>query len=76
MNTLHEINLQAQRLLRAALGPVDYVRYQQQFSHGSGDYTKERQQRKQEEVSAIARRVTSLSAEGRLAPPPAATVIE
>lgn len=76
MNTLHQINQQAQRVLRATLGPVDYVRYQQQFSLGSGDHTTERQKRDQEDIAAISRRVKRLKAEGRLTPPPSATVIE
>jgi hypothetical protein len=39
MSTLHQINQKAQQILRAELGPIDYVRYQQQFSQGNGDYT-------------------------------------
>ena len=35
MSTLLDINQKAQRLLRSELGPVDYVRYQQQFTAGS-----------------------------------------
>lgn len=76
MNTLYQINQQAQRVLRATLGPVDYVRYQQQFSHGFGDYTAERQQRSQEDVAAISRRVSLHKTEGRLTPPASATVVE
>jgi hypothetical protein len=76
MNTLYDINQQAQRVLRTALGPVDYVRYQQQFSHGTGDYTAERQQGMLEDIEAIVRRVNLLKAEGLLSPPPRAEVLD
>jgi hypothetical protein len=76
MNTLYDINQQAQRVLRTALGPVDYVRYQQQFSHGTGDYTAERQQGMLEDIEAIVRRVNLLKAEGLLSPPPKAEVLD
>lgn len=76
MNTLYDINQQAQRVLRTALGPVDYVRYQQQFSHGTGDYTAERQRGMLEDIEAIVRRVNLLKAEGLLSPPPRAEVLD
>jgi hypothetical protein len=68
MTTLHEINAKAHAILRASLGPVDYARYTQQFSTGSGDYTAERQAREQESVD--------LRAQGKLPVPPRAKVIE
>ena len=60
MSTLHQINQKAQQILRAELGPIDYVRYQQQFSQGNGDYTAERQVCASEDISIIAERVASL----------------
>lgn len=76
MNTLHQINQEAQRVLRATLEPVDYVRYQQQFDHGAGDYTAERQRRNEEGIDVIAQRVARLKSENRLAPPPSAQEID
>jgi hypothetical protein len=76
MTTLHEINTKAHAILRASLGPVDYTRYTQQFSTGSGDYTAERQAREQDPVEVIAQRVADLKAQGKLPVPPRAKVIE
>jgi hypothetical protein len=75
MTALHEINQKAQAVLRASLGPVDYARYAQQFSTGTGDYTAERQQRPQESVESISQRVKKLKAEGKLPPPPHGTEV-
>lgn len=72
MSTLNEINQKAQRVLRTALGPVDYARYQQQFSHGSGDYTAERQPG---ETLEIIQQVTAMKSAGQLIPPPGAKVL-
>jgi hypothetical protein len=75
MTTLHEINQKAQAALRSALGPVDYARYQQQFSTGAGDYTAERQQAGQPAIEEIFRRVADLADKGQLNPPPAAGIM-
>ena len=75
MTALHEINLKAQAVLRASLGPVDYARYAQQFSTGFGNYTAERQQRPQESIESISQRVKQLKAEGRLPLPPLGTEV-
>ncbi len=75
MTALHEINQKAQAVLRASLGPVDYARYAQQFSTGSGDYTAERQQRPQESVETISQRVKQLKTDGHLLPPPPGTEV-
>jgi hypothetical protein len=75
MTTLHEINLKAQTVLRASLGPVDYVRYTQQFSTGSGDYTAERQQKPEEETAEVAQRVAAMKAEGLLHAPSNARIL-
>lgn len=42
MKTLEQIRLEGFDVLVKALGPVDAVRFIQQFSPGYGDYTKER----------------------------------
>lgn len=75
MTTLHEINEKARTVLRSALGPVDYARYVQQYSNGSGDYTKERQQRPEEDVQTIHERVMARQEAGLLQPPPNAKVL-
>jgi len=76
MTTLHEINLKAQSVLRASLGPVDYVRYTQQFSTGMGDYTAQRQAQPEEETAEVAKRVADMKAKGVLPAPPNARVVE
>ena len=72
MRTLNEINQKAQHVLRTSLGPVDYARYQQQFSHGSGGYTAERQPG---ETPKIVQQVTAMKSAGQLIPPPGAKVL-
>ncbi len=42
--TLHEIRIKGFRVLVKNLGPADAIRFIQSYSHGSGDYTKERKQ--------------------------------
>jgi len=76
MSTLQQINQKAQRLLRTELGPVDYVRNQQQFSQGNGDYTAARQTLPSEDLSSISQRVGTMKAAGLLPIPPSARVIE
>jgi hypothetical protein len=76
MSTIHEINQKAQTVLRTALGPVDYARYQQQFSTGFGDYTAERQQAAEADTAAISKSVAERKAAGSLIPPPNARVLE
>jgi hypothetical protein len=76
MTTLHEINLKAQSILRTSLGPVDYVRYTQQFSAGSGDYTAERQRKPEENTADVAKRVAAMKADGVLQSPANARVVE
>ena len=76
MSTLQQINLKAQRLLRAELGPVDYVRYQQQFTQGNGDYTAERQSAPADDIMSISERVAALKAAGLLPVPDGAKVME
>ncbi len=61
--------------LYTALGPVDYARYQQQFSHGSGDYTAEKQSSGEKETVKVGERVAELKATGVLVPPPLAKVL-
>ena len=51
------------------------ARYVQQFSNGSGDYTRERQQRPEEDVDTIHERALALEAAGLLPPPGNAQVI-
>ncbi len=76
MTTLHDINQKARTILRTALGPVDYARYQQQFSNGSGDYTSERQQNASADTAAISQQVAEMKAAGLLNPPPQARVLD
>ena len=40
--TLNEIRIQGFEVLVRSLGPADAIRFIQSYSHGSGDYTKER----------------------------------
>ena len=44
VKTLHEIRIKGFRVLVKNLGPADAIRFIQSYSHGSGDYTKERKQ--------------------------------
>jgi len=75
MSTLLQINQKAQRLLRSEPGPVDYVRYQQQFTAGTGDYTAERQAATPMEIGSISRRVAALKEAGLLPAPPKAKIL-
>jgi hypothetical protein len=40
--TLNEIRIQGFEVLVKNLGPADAIRFIQSYSHGNGDYTKER----------------------------------
>jgi len=42
VKTLNEIRIQGFEVLVKNLGPADAIRFIQSYSHGSGDYTKER----------------------------------
>ena len=42
VKTLDEIRIQGFEALVKDLGPADAIRFIQSYSHGSGDYTKER----------------------------------
>ncbi len=42
--TLEQIRIAGLRALRRELGPVDMVRFLHQYEAGSGDYTEERRQ--------------------------------
>ena len=75
MSTLLQINQKAQRLLRSELGPVDYVRYQQPFTAGTGAYTAERQATTPMEIGTIAGRVAALKEASLLPAPPNALII-
>ena len=44
MKTISEIRKEGIEALSKALGPIDMARFISSFDHGSGDYTKERQQ--------------------------------
>lgn len=76
MSTLHEINQKAQSVLRSALDPVEYARYQQLFSSGTGDYTAERQQTADTDAAMVSQRVAEMKAAGLLHPPAGAIVLE
>ncbi|MES2466611.1 MAG: hypothetical protein V4675_04865 [Verrucomicrobiota bacterium] len=75
MSTLLQINQRPQRLLRSELVPVDYVRYQKQFTAGTGDYTAERQVATPMDIGSIAERVAALKEAGFLPTPPNAKTI-
>ena len=70
---LNEINHKARQALLTTLGPVDYARYQQQFSQGAGDYTAERQ-RRNATTSEVIQLFNELKAAGHLVPPSTANV--
>jgi hypothetical protein len=42
VKTLDEIRIQGFEVLVKNLGPADAIRFIQSYTHGSGDYTKER----------------------------------
>jgi len=42
IKTLNEIRIQGFDVLVKNLGPADAIRFIQSYTHGSGDYTKER----------------------------------
>ncbi len=42
--TLNEIRIKGFRVLVKNLGPADAIRFIQSYTHGAGDYTKERKQ--------------------------------
>ena len=42
--TLNEIRIKGFRVLVNNLGPADAIRFIQSYTHGSGNYTKERKQ--------------------------------
>jgi len=44
VKTLNEIRIKGFRVLVKNLGPADAIRFIQSYTHGSGDYTKERKQ--------------------------------
>lgn len=44
VKTLHEIRIKGFRVLVKNPGPADAIRFIQSYTHGSGDYTKERKQ--------------------------------
>jgi hypothetical protein len=44
VKTLNEIRIKGFRVLVKNLGPADAIRFIQSYTHGSGDYTKERRQ--------------------------------
>ena len=76
MTTLHDINKKARTALVEALGPVDYARYQQQFSTGSGDYTDERRLAANSDTPTISSEIAEMKAKGLLIPPSEARILE
>jgi hypothetical protein len=51
--TLNEIRIRGFRVLVKNLGPADAIRFIQSYSHGSGDYTKERKQWLNDDLDTI-----------------------
>ena len=62
--------------LRAKLRPLDYVRYQQQFSQGNSDYTAERLTTSNSAIAGLSERVAAMKATGLLPIPTSAKVVE
>ncbi|MDP3397071.1 MAG: hypothetical protein Q8S57_10470 [Methanoregula sp.] len=53
IKTLHEIRIKGFRVLVKNLGPADAIRFIQSYTHGSGDYTKERKQWLETDFDAV-----------------------
>lgn len=51
--TLNEITIKGFRVLVKNLGPADAIRFIQSYTHGSGDYTKERKQRLDKDFDTV-----------------------
>ncbi|MDP3180669.1 MAG: hypothetical protein Q8M67_02535 [Bacteroidota bacterium] len=49
----HEIRIKGFRVLVKNLGPADAIRFIQSYTHGSGDYTKERKQWLETDFDAV-----------------------
>jgi hypothetical protein len=53
VKTLNEIRIKGFRVLVKNLGPADAIRFIQSYTHGSGDYTKERKQWRDEDFDTV-----------------------
>jgi len=53
VKTLNEIRIQGFEVLVKNLGLADAIRFIQSYSHGSGDYTKERKTWLEEDLDAV-----------------------
>ena len=51
--TLNEIRIQGFEVLVKNLGPADAIRFIQSYTHGSGDYTKERKAWLEKDFDAV-----------------------
>jgi len=51
--TLNEIRIKGFQVLVKNLGPADAIRFIQSYTHGSGDYTKERKQRLTQDFDTV-----------------------
>jgi hypothetical protein len=58
--TQQELINQGYEALVNGLGPVEAVRFLQHFSHGKGDYTKERHQRPTPSIDQIVKQMQQL----------------
>lgn len=53
VKTLNEIRIRGFEVLVNNLGPADAIRFIQSYSHGSGDYTKERKTGLKEDLDTV-----------------------
>jgi len=53
VKTLHEIRIKGFRVLVNNPGPADAIRFIQSYTHGSGDYTKERKQLPEKDFDTV-----------------------
>ena len=55
--TLNEIRIRGFEVLEKNLGPADAIRFIQSYTHGSGDYTRERKQWLEKDFDPVIARI-------------------
>jgi hypothetical protein len=55
--TLNEIRIRGFEVLVKNLGPADAIRFIQSYTHGSGDYTRERKQWLEKDFDTVIARI-------------------
>jgi hypothetical protein len=63
--TLNEIRIQGFRVLVKNLRPADAIRFIQSYTHGSGDYTRERKQWLEKDFDTV---MAGIKSAGRRSP--------